>query len=119
MSTASLLAEMRKSSKILELLHQQRPNYHPALGLINVLDQLEAEQADYKLQADIHKTLLSYVAPQLKSVEVVGEVNHNHGLLRVQLDVPKDIPLTYNAPDALPAEFSKVVDNEILSQEVV
>jgi hypothetical protein len=98
----SLLDEMKKQSKLLQLMNEVRPQYHPAIGLLDVLGNLESQDADYKLQADIHKTLLAYVAPQLKSVEVTGEVNHNHGLLRVQLDMPKEIPLTYQDPNVLP-----------------
>jgi hypothetical protein len=53
----------------LELIQRKYPEYHPLVALATMAHKPEV-QADARLEADIHKAILPYVAPKLSSVEV-------------------------------------------------
>jgi len=57
---------LRQGDKVLALLQEQYPGYHPLIGVAKIAHTTE----DERLQFDCHKTLSRYVEPELKSVEV-------------------------------------------------
>jgi len=58
---------LRQGEKVLALLQEEYPSYHPLIGVAKIAHETE----DERLQFDCHKTLCRYVEPELKSVEVV------------------------------------------------
>ena len=55
--------------RLLALLRQRHPDYHPILNIASIAHQAESEQ-DLELALKAHSTVLRYVEPELKSVEV-------------------------------------------------
>lgn len=57
----------------LSLVQREFPLYHPLIGLARLAHRSDV-QADPKLELEVHKAILPYVAPRLSSVEVtVGD----------------------------------------------
>lgn len=55
--------------------------FHPALLLAEVVQD---ESKDIRLRVDCAKTLMPYIAPSLKAVQVRGHISHDTGLLRIE-----------------------------------
>lgn len=81
------MAENDKSSttqreRILEMLQGKFPEYHPLMALAEMAHDAQIEP---RVRADCHKSIAKYVEPELKSVEVKGDVKSDLGVLRVIL----------------------------------
>src|SRR5574337_671968 len=68
MSTAVI--RVRSASEVaLDLVQREYPNYHPLISLARLAHRADVME-DPKLELEVHKTILPYVAPKLSSVEV-------------------------------------------------
>ena len=63
---------LKQGEKVLALLQEKYPGYHPLIGVAEIAHSTE----DERLKFDCHKTLSRYIEPELKSVEVS---QHNPG----------------------------------------
>lgn len=71
--------------RLLRMLQSQHPEYHPLMSIARIAHQAEAgitrtnsegetiTEPDYRLALQAHQTVLRYVEPELKSVEVKVE----------------------------------------------
>jgi len=57
------------SEMALDICRREYPEYHPLISLVRLAHRVDVQQ-DARLEAEIHKTILPYVAPKLSSVEV-------------------------------------------------
>ena len=60
--------------RMLALIQSKYPGYHPLLA-IAALAHSDKVKDDPKIALECHKTLVKYVASELKSVEVKGEIH--------------------------------------------
>lgn len=60
---------------LLGMIQKEFPNYHPLMSIARIAHD---ENADLKLQFECHKTVAKYVEPELKSIEVKGEIQGRH-----------------------------------------
>lgn len=60
--------------RMLALIQSKYPGYHPLLAIAE-LAHSERVKDDPKVALECHKTLVKYVTPELKSVEVKGEIH--------------------------------------------
>lgn len=60
-----------KSQILLDLIRREFPSYHPLLSIARIAHN---DKADLKLQFECHKTIAKYIEPELKSVEIKGEM---------------------------------------------
>lgn len=60
---------------LLGMLQKEYPAYHPLLSIARIAHD---QGADLKLQFECHRTIAKYVEPELKSLEVKGELGHRH-----------------------------------------
>lgn len=60
---------------LLSMLQKEFPSYHPLLSIARIAHDINA---DLKLQFECHRTVAKYVEPELKSLEVKGELGHRH-----------------------------------------
>lgn len=74
MST-DLAPEPTRRDALLGMLQKEFPNYHPLISIARIAHHGDA---DLKLQFECHKTIAKYVEPELKSIEVKGEINGRH-----------------------------------------
>ena len=70
--------------RLLEMVQTEHPGYHPILAIANMVHKPEVRE-DFKLALDCHKTILRYVEPEVKAMEVSGNLKHDHGVLKVSL----------------------------------
>jgi hypothetical protein len=60
---------------LLGMLQSEYPNYHPLVSIARIAHH---QDADLKTQLECHKTIAKYVEPELKSIEVKGDIGHRH-----------------------------------------
>ena len=60
---------------LLGMIQKEFPSYHPLISIARIAHHGDA---DLKTQLDCHKTIAKYVEPELKSIEVKGEINGRH-----------------------------------------
>lgn len=58
---------LRQGDRVLDLLQEEYPGYHPLIGVAKIAHDTE----DERLRFDCHKVLSEFVEPKLKSVEVL------------------------------------------------
>lgn len=66
---------------LLGMIQKEFPNYHPLISIARIAHHGDA---DLKTQLECHKTIAKYVEPELKSIEVKGEITGRH---RVQVSL--------------------------------
>lgn len=71
---------------LLGMIQKEFPSYHPLLSIARIA---HSDEADLKLQFECHKTIAKYVEPEIKSIEVKGELGHRHKV-QVSLFEPVD-----------------------------
>lgn len=91
------IVPVKADQKLLNLMQEKHPGFHPAL----VLAEIACTSEDDKMRMDASKSLMPYVSPQLKSMEVHGEVKHDHGQLKVSIKPHKQLE---------PAPSSEIID---------
>jgi hypothetical protein len=75
------IAAEHNGSRLLKMIQTQHPNYHPAMSIAKLAHQ---EGLDEDLQFRCHSTLLKYVEPELRSVQIQAEVKETR-IIRVSL----------------------------------
>lgn len=96
MST-DLAVEPTRRDALLGMLQKEYPNYHPLISIARIAHHGDA---DLKLQFECHKTIAKYVEPELKSIEVKGEINGRH---RVSVSLFEPVGATFSPADQAPA----------------
>lgn len=75
MSRLTSIVKIRSASEqALALVQSEFPLYHPLVSLARMAHNPEV-MADPKLELEVHKCILPYVAPKLSSVEVKEEAS--------------------------------------------
>lgn len=69
------LTQGSRRELLLGLLQKEYPSYHPLVSIARIAHNSEA---DLKLQFECHKTIAKYVEPELKSIEVKGDITNRH-----------------------------------------
>lgn len=72
---AATSEEKPRRELLLGMLQKEYPSYHPLVSIARIAHD---DSADLKLQFECHKTIAKYVEPELKSIEVKGEINGRH-----------------------------------------
>lgn len=78
---ATLPAE-HNGVRLLKLIQQRHPDYHPALSIAKIAHEKCDDDPD--LEFKCHATLLKYIEPELKSVQVQAEIKETR-TIRVSL----------------------------------
>lgn len=79
MSSQVLEVEFKHNGeRLLRMLHAQHPNYHPLISIAKIAHDAEnlvdeEGRPNYEIALRAHQTVLRYVEPELKSVEVKVE----------------------------------------------
>lgn len=71
--------------RVLALIHTKHPGYHPLLAIAALAHDPEVKK-DPKLELECHKTLVKYVTPELKSLEVKAEINETRRVIVSMFD---------------------------------
>jgi|SaaInlStandDraft_4_1057021.scaffolds.fasta_scaffold42626_1 hypothetical protein len=69
-------------NRILKMLHERTPGYHPLLALVELATDKETDKG---IQMQCHKTVAEYVEPKLKSMEIKADVHQDFGILKVSM----------------------------------
>lgn len=91
---------LARREQLLGMIQKEFPAYHPLLSIARIA---HSSEADLKLQFECHKTIAKYVEPEIKSIEVKGELGHRHKV-SVSLFEPVD------------AGFTPVLDGELVKE---
>lgn len=75
--------KLSQRDRILSMLQEEFPGYHPLKSLARIANRAEGE--DDRLAADCNKALAKYIEPELKSIEVRSSDSED-GTMRVVLD---------------------------------
>lgn len=67
--------EVSRRDLLLGMIQKEFPSYHPLISIARIAHH---EGADLKVQLECHKTIAKYVEPELKSLEVKGEITGRH-----------------------------------------
>ena len=93
-----------RSSALVSMLHAEFPNYHPLLSIARIAHHADA---DLKLQFECHKTIAKYLEPELKSVEVKGDIREEK-VVRVSLFDVEDVEVRVQGETTMPSRETAV-----------
>ena len=93
-----------RSSALVAMLHAEFPNYHPLLSIARIAHH---QDADLKLQFECHKTIAKYLEPELKSVEVKGDMREEK-VVRVSLFDVEDVEVRVQGEAGMPSRETAV-----------
>jgi hypothetical protein len=93
-----------RSSALVSMLHAEFPNYHPLLSIARIAHHADA---DLKLQFECHKTIAKYLEPELKSVEVKGDIREEK-VVRVSLFDVEDVEVRSTSEKSMPSRETAV-----------
>jgi hypothetical protein len=109
----SSIVRVRNASEMaLELVQREFPNYHPLISLARLAHRTEVI-ADPKLELEVHRTILPYVAPKLANVEVKAEVREERRVIVSLFEdrqlpdgrtVEVEVPLVTEVTDLIPLD---------------
>ncbi|MDJ0952464.1 MAG: hypothetical protein QNJ81_02170 [Acidimicrobiia bacterium] len=106
---------LKQGDKVLALLQEQFPSYHPLIGVAKIAHSTD----DERLEFDCHKVLSEFVEPKLKSVEVS---QHRPGDEELKVIFEGDFEEIPPAPDtpALESQGQEVlpVDEVLMNLEL-
>lgn len=68
------------SEMALDIVQREFPNYHPLVSLARLAHDARVKD-DPKLELEVHRTILPYVAPKLSSVEVKTDVKEERRVI--------------------------------------
>lgn len=74
-ATMSDAPEQSRRDLLLGMIQKEFPAYHPLVSIARIAHHGDA---DLKLQFECHRTIAKYVEPELKSLEVKGEIAGRH-----------------------------------------
>jgi len=66
--------------RVLAMIRKEFPEYHPILAIARLAHGEESKE-DLRLQLECHKTIVKYVQPELKSVEVRAEIKETRRVI--------------------------------------
>ena len=95
----------QKGSALLAVVRAKYPGYHPVLSMVDIAHNTEAS---LELQFNCHKTVAKYIEPELKSVEVKGELREI-----------KTVTVSLFSEDAEVIEFTDVNETTSNSHKLV
>lgn len=95
---------LRTEDKLLNLIQSSFPNFHPAIILS---EAAKDTKVDMSIRIQAAKALMPYVAPQLKAIEISGNLKHDFGMLKVSMIGEDDY-----LPDFESEDTDKDDDNE-------
>lgn len=75
MSNSDESPDQSRRDMLLGMIQKEFPAYHPLISIARIAHHSEA---DLKVQLECHKTIAKYVEPELKSIEVKGEITGRH-----------------------------------------
>jgi len=112
--------EPKPGDAILAMIRTKYPDYHPVMALADLAHHTD----DERIELDCHKTIATFIAPTLKSVEVRAEIEHRKRVTveifdAVSLDdKPEASVLSLEQPieDAIPRYIAEQV---IMGKEVI
>lgn len=81
----NLKDEKGHNDRLLKMIQEQYPDYHPAMTLAMVGSDKDLLKSDPAIVVNASAKLLPYLEPQLKAIEVRGSVKADFGVLRVSL----------------------------------
>lgn len=102
-----MIDRLRQGDKVLALLQEEYPEYHPLIGVARIAHSTD----DERLQFDCHKTLCEYVEPKLKSVEVQQHFAEDSQLKVVFEGDYEEVPAAPAPPAALEHQEPTAVEN--------
>lgn len=70
--------------RVLALVRTKFPQYHPIMAIAEMAHETNID--DPRLKLDCHKTILRYVMPELKSVEVKAEIKETRRVIVSMFD---------------------------------
>lgn len=100
------------SEQALDLVQREFPNYHPLISLARLAHRAEVI-ADPKLELEVHKTILPYVAPKLANIEVKADVKEERRVIVSLFEerqlpdgrtVDVEVPLVTDVTDVVPLD---------------
>lgn len=69
--------------RMLGLIRTKFPAYHPILAIAEIAHD---PATDLKMQLECHKTLIKYVTPELKSIEVKADISEHRRVIVSMFD---------------------------------
>ena len=90
--------EVTRRDYLLGMVQKEFPSYHPLIAIARIAHHGDA---DLKTQLECHKTIAKYVEPELKSIEVKGEITGRHRV-------------TVSMFEPVGASFSPVIEGEVV-----
>lgn len=66
-----MLTSTPKTNRIVAMIQREFPGYHPLLSIARIAHK---QGIDVELQFNCHKVIAKYIEPELKSIEMSGEV---------------------------------------------
>lgn len=80
---------MSYKSPVLSVIQEIYPGYHPLVAIAQIAHSMDRD-VDARLRFDCHKTIAKYVEPELKSLEIKGQIEETRQV-RVSLFSDDDI----------------------------
>lgn len=99
--------EPSRRDLLLGMIQKEFPSYHPLISIARIAHHGDA---DLKTQLECHKTIAKYVEPELKSIEVKGEITGRHRV-QVSLFEPQGAEFTPVEANLRPAIEGTVVSS--------
>lgn len=81
------MAQNQPNHALLAMIRTKHPDYHPIMAIADLAHETDS---DAELRFRCHATILKYVEPELKSIEVKGAVG-DEPVLRISLFEPVTI----------------------------
>lgn len=71
---------MKTGDQLLEMIQEKYPDYHPLMAVADIANQ-DDSTIGQKMEAS--KTVLKYTLPELKSIDISGQIDHNLSVLEL------------------------------------
>lgn len=97
--------------RLLALIQERHPKYHPALALADLAHNSEDEEIQFKC----HATLLKVVEPELKAMQIEQEIRETR-TIRVSLFESIDVEEIKSVTEERAKVLPSVVEAEVISE---
>lgn len=111
----SLLASTAKGSLLLAEIRRKYPNYHPIMAMVDIAHDTNAS---LELQFNCHKTVAKYIEPELKSIEVKGEIRETKQVRVTLFDEAKESAARAEIEDAAFTEIPFSAESEAINSSI-
>lgn len=112
---------VHNGDRLLHMLRKQHPDYHPIMAIAKIAHAAECPQfdgmePDLELALKAHTTVLRYVEPELKSIEIS---THNPRGRTIEVSLFDDSQPSKQLTDELSKaeQVGKVIDVEFMDRE--